>query len=177
MIAAALRADCTRCAALCCVVPAFSRAQGFAIDKPNGVPCPNLAGDDRCRIHADRVAAGFAACIAYDCLGAGQRVTQEVFGGRSWRDTPALMPDMIRAFFLMRRIHALLGLLDTAAAMPLDAADRRKLEALAAGLSPPDGWNGERLDACDIAGAERAVRIFLGSLRRYLDNPGTAATR
>lgn len=173
----ALHADCTRCAALCCVVPAFSRAQGFAIDKPNGVPCPNLATDDRCRIHADRVAAGFAACLAYDCLGAGQRVTQEVFGGRSWRDTPALMPGMIRAFFVMRRIHALLGLLETAASMPLDVPDRERLKALAAMLSPAGGWTEAGLDAFDVAGAERQVRAFLGSLRRYLDGPGAAAQR
>ena len=48
---ARLRADCSRCAALCCVVPAFSRSSDFAIDKPAGRPCPNLRSDLRCGIH------------------------------------------------------------------------------------------------------------------------------
>ena len=32
-----LRADCARCAGLCCVVPAFTESADFAIDKPSGV--------------------------------------------------------------------------------------------------------------------------------------------
>src|SRR6185437_7197530 len=38
-----LRADCGRCFGLCCVAPAFVRSADFAIDKPAGQPCPNLA--------------------------------------------------------------------------------------------------------------------------------------
>ena len=47
-----LRADCTRCAGLCCVAPAFAASADFAIDKPAGHACPNLRDDDRCGIHA-----------------------------------------------------------------------------------------------------------------------------
>ncbi len=36
-----LRADCGRCAGLCCVAPAFTASADFAIDKPAGQPCPN----------------------------------------------------------------------------------------------------------------------------------------
>ena len=39
-----LRADCTRCFALCCVAPAFAASADFAIDKPAGQPCPNPTG-------------------------------------------------------------------------------------------------------------------------------------
>ena len=41
----ALRADCSRCEALCCVAPAFAASADFAIDKPAGVPCPRLRDD------------------------------------------------------------------------------------------------------------------------------------
>ena len=49
---ARLRADCTRCAGLCCVAPAFAASADFAIDEPVGQACPNLGDDDRCGIHA-----------------------------------------------------------------------------------------------------------------------------
>ncbi|HEY3438708.1 MAG TPA: pentapeptide repeat-containing protein, partial [Actinotalea sp.] len=35
-----LVADCSRCAGLCCVVPAFVRSADFAITKPAQTPCP-----------------------------------------------------------------------------------------------------------------------------------------
>ena len=54
-----LRADCSRCAALCCVVPAFAASADFAIDKPAGVPCPNLQPDSRCGIHESLRPRGF----------------------------------------------------------------------------------------------------------------------
>jgi hypothetical protein len=76
-----LRADCARCAGLCCVAPAFVASTDFALDKEAGQPCPNLAPDFRCTIHDRLRQAGFPGCAAYDCFGAGQRVTQVTFGG------------------------------------------------------------------------------------------------
>ena len=40
-----LRADCAQCFGLCCVAPAFVASADFAITKPAGRPCPNLAAD------------------------------------------------------------------------------------------------------------------------------------
>jgi hypothetical protein len=47
-----LTADCDSCFALCCVLLPFAAGSGFGLDKPGGTPCPNLADDDRCTIHA-----------------------------------------------------------------------------------------------------------------------------
>ena len=81
-----LRADCARVRGLCCVVPAFTVSSDFAIDKPSGVACPNLAADDfGCSIHGELRERGFPGCTVYDCFGAGQRVVQQHFGGREWR--------------------------------------------------------------------------------------------
>jgi hypothetical protein len=68
-----LRADCSRCVGLCCVIPAFSKSADFAIDKPAGRPCPNLRTDFRCGIHSELRQRGFTGCTVYDCFGAGQR--------------------------------------------------------------------------------------------------------
>ncbi len=77
---------------MCCVALAFDRSPLFAYDKPAGEPCANLSATGRCAIHTERAAKGFAGCEAYDCLGAGQAVTQgQARRGRSWRDDPALL--------------------------------------------------------------------------------------
>jgi uncharacterized protein YjbI with pentapeptide repeats len=103
-----LYGQCDRCAGLCCVVPAFTASADFAIDKPAGHPCPNLAADFRCTIHERLRPAGFAGCVAYDCFGAGQQVVQVTFGGRDWRDEPDVAPAMFAAFGTMRTLHEIL---------------------------------------------------------------------
>ena len=157
-----LRPDCARCAALCCVALAFDRSEMFGFDKPAGEPCRHLTAGGRCTIHAERAARGFAGCVAFDCLGAGQQVTQAVFGGRSWRDDPELLEPMMRAFSALKAARALIPLLREAGTLPLPAASRRRLGALA-----------QRLDEAAVTPAAPAaldalegdVRAFLRSLR------------
>lgn len=126
-----LRADCARCVGLCCVALAFSRSADFALDKEAGEPCPNLAPDHRCTIHARLRTSGFAGCTVYDCLGAGQKVTQLTFGGRSWHDDAATASAMFAAFTVVRGLHELLWYLTEARALPGVDGDA----GLAAGLT------------------------------------------
>ncbi|WP_373289870.1 pentapeptide repeat-containing protein [Saccharopolyspora thermophila] len=102
-----LRADCGRCAGLCCVVPAFTASADFAVDKPAGQPCRNLLADFRCGIHDRLRDRGFLGCVVFDCFGAGQQVTQVTFGGRTWRDEPGLAPSMFAVFTVMRQLQEL----------------------------------------------------------------------
>ncbi|HET7902109.1 MAG TPA: pentapeptide repeat-containing protein [Candidatus Nanopelagicales bacterium] len=104
----ALRADCSRCAALCCVVPGFARSSDFAIDKPAGRPCPHLQGDFRCGIHTELRQRGFPGCTVYDCLGAGQHVTQVVLGGHDWRTSPDTADAMADVFPVVRDLFEVL---------------------------------------------------------------------
>ena len=113
-----LRADCSRCAALCCVVPGFARSSDFAIDKPPVTPCPHLQFDHRCGIHASLRDLGFAGCTVYDCFGAGQRVTQDTFGGSSWREDPDLLAPMAEVFPQVRLLHEVLRYLVEARELP-----------------------------------------------------------
>jgi uncharacterized protein YjbI with pentapeptide repeats len=121
-----LRADCRRCVGLCCVAPAFSASAAA------GQPCPNLRADFRCAIHSRLRQQGFPGCAAYDCFGAGQQVTQVLFGGRDWRRTPGIATAMFAAFATMRQLHELLWYLTAAlalpAARPLHADLRRAVE-------------------------------------------------
>jgi hypothetical protein len=131
-----LRPDCSRCAALCCVALAFDRSEHFAFDKPAGRACRHLAVH-ACAIHDELEARGFGGCARYDCAGAGQRVTMEIFGGRSWRDDPALLRPMMDAFAAVRDAHEALraasaakNLIRSAALATLACAPRGVPDAL-----------------------------------------------
>lgn len=124
-----LRADCSSCAALCCVVPAFVRSAQFAITKAAGVACPHLDAY-RCGIHAELRGRGFAGCVAYDCFGAGQRVTASVLAGRDWRRDRRALDEVARALPWARRWHEVAWYLDQAARLPAtDVLHEALLEA------------------------------------------------
>ena len=158
-----LTPDCQNCAALCCVALAFDKGEMFAFDKPAGVACQHLEGH-LCGIHTKLEAAGLKGCVQYQCDGAGQRVVQEVFAGRSWRDTPVLLVPMLAAFARMRQVHALLALLETAKALPLHTAQRAELEGLERRLSP-QVWTPESLLAFERSEVPKAVQGFLRGLK------------
>jgi hypothetical protein len=132
-----LAADCARCAALCCVGPAFAASADFAIDKPAGTPCPNLREDFRCGIHARLRESGFRGCTVYDCFGAGQRVTAatRLRDGTAdgtptdWRRTPGAAPAMFAALTTTRVLHELLWYLRAALELPATASVHAELEA------------------------------------------------
>lgn len=168
-----LRADCGRCAALCCVLPEFSRSADFAIDKPAGSPCPNLRDDARCGIHRELVQRGFPGCVAFDCFGAGQRAVQVVFGRRpGGAPAPADLlreaPDLPDVLAVLRGLHEVLWHLAEAADQlrpgPLrdDVATlRATVEALAA-LGPAE------LVAVDVGEQRRVAGPLLEHASRAL---------
>lgn len=158
----ALRADCAQCAALCCVALAFDRSEHFAHDKPAGEACAMLSACGTCRIHGERAARGYGGCIAYDCLGAGQRATR-MFAGRAWRDDPGVARAMFDAFSRLRRVHDLLLLLDQAGRLSLTPAQRLTCGQLWAMLAAAD--TPEALAALERTRVEAQVLQFLASLK------------
>lgn len=129
----ALRADCSRCAGLCCVVPAFYSIQGFAFDKPAHAACTHLTPTNRCAIHSRLASRGFPGCVSFDCYGAGQRVTQDLFNGMSWRTFGPGAERLFLAYTTVLTLHRLMAMLVLAEATvspPLDAEMRLKREQL-----------------------------------------------
>ncbi|KEP69944.1 hypothetical protein DL1_20880 [Thioclava dalianensis] len=125
-----LKTDCSKCAALCCVMLAFDKGEDFAFDKNPCEPCRNLSGH-KCSIHDRLTQEGFPGCVAYDCLGSGNRVIQEVFGGQSWQDEPRLTPVMMEAFSAMREVHKRIDLLRAAEFLSLEpGADQKRRDYL-----------------------------------------------
>ncbi len=156
-----LRADCARCAGLCCVALHFTRSADFPVDKPAGEPCENLGADFRCRIHPRLRERGFVGCVAFDCHGAGQQVTQVTFGGRDWRADPATGPAMFRAFGVMRRLHELLVHLHEALALPAASDLAPELRAASEALAERTRLGPDELLALDPWAVGRPVHELL----------------
>jgi Pentapeptide repeats (8 copies) len=103
-----LTPDCANCFGLCCVAHGFKASPSFAIDKQPGVPCPNLQTDFGCTIYSTLRPNGFAGCTAYTCFGAGQRISQEMFGRTDWREAPETAGLMFQTLPIVRQLNELL---------------------------------------------------------------------
>ena len=141
----ATRSDCAQCAALCCIAYPSEDMPGFAAHKQAGEPCPNLDACGACTIYEDRARLGFAGCIAFECFGAGQFVTQTVFGGRDWRTDPSAMPAMVDTFLRLRPAFDLLYLAETFSGGDPACESEMIRQSLEDALLSPDPHSAERL--------------------------------
>jgi hypothetical protein len=131
-----LVADCASCAAVCCVATSFDASEDFAFDKAAGEACRHLTPELRCAIHEALAERGCRGCAAYECYGAGPRVTR-LFAGT--RGAERLRDE---AFRVLRALHEQLWLLTEAAKLcppahselaAAIATEVAALDALAAG--------------------------------------------
>jgi len=162
-----LTSDCTSCAALCCLALAFDAGAEFAIDKPAGLPCPNLDAGLGCTLYNRLEAEGFRGCVTYECKGAGQRVVQELFKGRDWRKHPDLAEPMMAAFSAMRMVHDGIELLETAGTLDLPGALEAERQALLRAYLPA-AWTLETLTAFPTSGAPVRLKAFLPRLADWV---------
>ncbi len=161
-----LRADCSRCFALCCVAPTFARSADCAFDKPAGEPCRHLGADFGCTVHDRLRDLGMPGCTSYDCFGAGQQVAQVTFGGHDWRSRPATATPMFAALGVMRDLHELLWYLaETRERVPSlrDEADAARDATLRLTGLPAD-----RLLALDVDAHRTVVAALLRRASRLL---------
>lgn len=100
-----LKIDCEKCFGFCCVALYFSALDGFPVDKEAGNPCINLKSDFSCSIHKNLINNGLKGCIAYDCLGAGQKVAKVIYKGKDWIKQPELKDEMFQVFLIVKQLH------------------------------------------------------------------------
>ncbi|QQK77097.1 pentapeptide repeat-containing protein [Salicibibacter cibarius] len=131
-----LAADCTKCFGLCCTALNIVASSDFPINKPAGTPCMNLQSDYSCQIHSQLRDKGFKGCTVFDCLGAGQVVSQVTFSGQSWRENPDIGKKMFQVFPIMEQIHEMIAYVAEALSydIPDDLSDKlgKQLEELQA---------------------------------------------
>jgi uncharacterized protein YjbI with pentapeptide repeats len=158
-----LLADCSNCFALCCVALPFAASADFAISKAAGEPCRNLTDDFSCGIHEHLRPAGFAGCTAFDCFGAGQKVSQQTFGGRDWRSAPGTAKQMFAVLPIMRHLHELLWYLSEAITLPKAKKLRGRLRAAFAETERLTERGPDELIEVNVgAHRERIAELLLG---------------
>ncbi len=122
-----LRADCLECFGLCCTALPFAKSADFSFDKEGGTPCTNLRADYRCGIHQDLRENGLKGCTVYECFGAGQKVSQDIYKGKDWRSYPATAEEMFAVFPIVQQIQEMLWYLHEALALEVTTSFHKEL--------------------------------------------------
>jgi len=112
-----LKPDCEHCFGLCCVALPYSKSADFAVNKESGTPCHNLLSNFQCKIHKELRSKGFRGCAAYECFGAGQKVSQFTYEGKDWRNDAEQANEMFRVFPITQQLHEMLWYLHQALSM------------------------------------------------------------
>lgn len=155
-----LRADCSRCAGLCCVALPFTRSSDFAFTKAAGDPCGNLAEGFGCGIHTRLRDSGMRGCTVYDCFGAGQQVVQGTYAGSTWRDgAPAA--EMFAVFPVVKNLHELLWYLTDALTHAAAAAEHAALRDELARTEALTRGTPDALLALDVDAERQRVNAVL----------------
>lgn len=150
---------------------AFDKSEKFAIDKAAGTPCPHLGPDHRCTIHGQLDSAGFAGCVQYDCLGAGQRLCSVIMAGSDWRQNPQTKHRILQGFAALRDVHELLEMLVTARRLALPAEILAQIDAEIDRLAPNPDWTEDQLLTLDLPALRRNVLGVLAQLKPFVSLP------
>jgi hypothetical protein len=143
------------------VAPTLTASADFAISKPAGHPCPNLQDDFRCGIHDRLRDRGFPGCTAFDCFGAGQKVSGETFAGLDWRSSAESAGRVFDAFAVMRRLHEMLWYLQDALTRPVAKELHPALDRQKAATQALTCWNGDDLARLDLVAHHQGVNQLL----------------
>jgi len=100
-------ANCEACFGICCVALPYAKSADFAFDKGGGQPCRHLQSDYRCGIHTQLRNKGFKGCTVYECYGAGQKVSQQLYSGNDWRHSDQA-EEMFQVFPVVQQLHEML---------------------------------------------------------------------
>ena len=138
----------------------------FAFDKAAGQRCRNLAPDNRCTVHDRLAKAGFSGCVAYDCLGAGQRATALFIEGPGWQVEAEALARVDDGFRGLRQVHEALAMLRAAGRLALPEVEEARRQALIGALDAGRDWSLEDLaQARARDGVLDEVRGFIAGLR------------
>lgn len=122
-----LSCDCGKCFGLCCVALFFSATDGFPTDKEAGKPCINLSNEFKCKVHGELSGKGLKGCTAFECIGAGQKVSQITFGGMDWKKDSKNAQKMFDTFIVMRQLHEMLWYLNQALQLQENEENKNKI--------------------------------------------------
>lgn len=74
----------------------------------------NLEEDYKCRIHESLTQKGMKGCTTYDCFGAGQKVTAQIYSGETWRTLTGRTEEIFDIYLTVFRMQQMLWFLTEA---------------------------------------------------------------
>lgn len=163
-----LTADCSSCFGLCCTALNLIASNDFSINKPSGTPCVNLQSDFKCKIHNKLREKGFKGCTVFDCLGAGQVVSQITFKGESWQENPEIADLMFLVFPIMEQIHEMIAYTAEALSYHLPDILTKELEMQFKKLDDFTKLNAEQLLSLDLVMHRFALNNLLAQSSKYI---------
>ncbi|MBN6885856.1 pentapeptide repeat protein [Cytobacillus horneckiae] len=139
-----LISDCEHCFALCCVALPYGKSADFPINKEGGEPYGNICNDNQCSIHNHLLKKGFKGCVSFECFGAGQHVSQQIYGGQDWRQNGGIAKQMFAVFPIIHQLNEMLYYLNQSLCLDETKAYRNELKEIyeltyrLTGLPPDD---------------------------------------
>jgi uncharacterized protein YjbI with pentapeptide repeats len=156
-----LKADCENCFGLCCVALYFGASEGFPVDKAAGKPCFNLLSDFRCSVHKTLWKKGLKGCTAFDCFGAGQKVSQITYDGHDWRQVPKSAKQMFEVFLIMRQFHEMMWYLTETLTLEPAQSIQEELSSLLNKTELLTNLNPDLIIGLDVAAHRADVNTLL----------------
>lgn len=156
-----LQADCQSCFGLCCTALNIVASSDFAINKPAGTPCPNLQDNYSCHIHSQLRETGFKGCTVFDCLGAGQQVSQVTFHGQDWRQSREHADKMFHVFPIMEQLYEMIAYVAEALSYQVDNMLYEQLLAQLKHLQQTIAQDADTLLALDMVAIRMPINALL----------------
>lgn len=169
-LVAELTIDCEKCSGLCCVALYCTKTDGFPADKPPGEPCKNLMSDFRCAIHPQLSQKGMKGCLAYDCFGAGQKVTQHCYPNSTWQTNPAQAQEIFDTFLVVFQLHQMSWYLLDALSVVEDHPLKSTIEALLAKNQQMTSQTPEEILNLDVESYKLEVNRVLKKVSEMIAN-------
>lgn len=156
-----LQADCQSYFGLCCTALNIVASSDFAINKPAGSPCPNLQDDYSCHIHSKLQDTGFKGCTVFDCLGAGQQVSQVTFHGQDWRQSREHADKLFWVFPIMEQLYEMLAYVAEALSYQVNSTLDEQLLTQLEQLQQAKSLDADALLALDMMAIRMPVNALL----------------
>lgn len=163
-----LVADCSRCFGLCCTALNIVQSSDFPMNKPANTPCSNLGADYSCNIHTQLRDKGFKGCTVFDCLGAGQVISQITFNNISWKENPESKDQMFRVFPIMDQIHEMIAYTAEALSYNVTSTLSDKLSEKLTELQNLTTWSAGQLLALDLVNYRFALNELLTEASNFI---------
>jgi uncharacterized protein YjbI with pentapeptide repeats len=156
-----LRADCENCFGLCCVALPYAKSADFPFNKDVGTPCRNLQSNYLCSIHTDLRNNGFRGCSAYECFGAGQKVSQITYSGKDWRSNKDIAQEMFDVYPIIQQLHEMLWYLNEALTIEAVKSIHTDIQLMIEETELLTSETPERILTIDISGHRANVNRLL----------------